>query len=357
MYRRRLHQREKIAFSFDSFLDVVTNVVGIIIRLILVAWVGGRSYSALMQREIDDGAMTTPAVNAALKADDDPLSAQIRATQQQLDAAKAKLQARLQELGLAEQRGRAVQAQLTSLSRERQTLDRQREDLAHTDSDKAKSMRLAALSMDELRQRQKQLLDDLKKLEAEPGPKKELRFRTPVSRSVEADEVFFECRGGRVTFIDLQAFLQEVRGTLDDRVAQLRTSWRVDDVTRPVGAFRLRYVIEREPDAVESFGGAGKPRSESGFRYGLTSWVVEPMTLQHGEARDAALQPSSDFRRLVDSLDPSTVVTFWVYPDSFALFRELRDYLYGRGLEVAGRPLTDDAPIAASRHGTSSRGQ
>ena len=32
-----------------SFLDVVANVIGIIIRLILVAWVGARSYTAAMQ--------------------------------------------------------------------------------------------------------------------------------------------------------------------------------------------------------------------------------------------------------------------------------------------------------------------
>ena len=42
MIRRRRPVRE-IAFSFDSFLDVVTNVVGIILRLILVAWVGARA--------------------------------------------------------------------------------------------------------------------------------------------------------------------------------------------------------------------------------------------------------------------------------------------------------------------------
>ena len=38
MIRRRRKVRE-IEFSFDSFLDVVANVVGIILRLILVAWV------------------------------------------------------------------------------------------------------------------------------------------------------------------------------------------------------------------------------------------------------------------------------------------------------------------------------
>src|ERR1700740_2756797 len=46
MLRRRRRTRE-IPFSFDSFLDVVANVVGIIIRLILVVWVGARSYSSL----------------------------------------------------------------------------------------------------------------------------------------------------------------------------------------------------------------------------------------------------------------------------------------------------------------------
>src|SRR5437763_11495614 len=49
MIRRRRPARE-IAFSFDSFLDVVANVVGIILRLILVAWVGARSYKAFHAR-------------------------------------------------------------------------------------------------------------------------------------------------------------------------------------------------------------------------------------------------------------------------------------------------------------------
>ena len=49
MIRRRRRQRE-IPFSFDSFLDVVANVCGIIIRLILVVWVGARSYNDFMAK-------------------------------------------------------------------------------------------------------------------------------------------------------------------------------------------------------------------------------------------------------------------------------------------------------------------
>ena len=47
MYRRRRQKRE-IPFSFDSFLDVVANVVGIIIRLILITWVGSKSYTGFV---------------------------------------------------------------------------------------------------------------------------------------------------------------------------------------------------------------------------------------------------------------------------------------------------------------------
>src|SRR5437764_6722554 len=51
MYRRRRPKRE-IAFSFDSFLDVVANVCGIIIRLILVAWVGARAYHTVEAQRV-----------------------------------------------------------------------------------------------------------------------------------------------------------------------------------------------------------------------------------------------------------------------------------------------------------------
>src|SRR5205807_2408818 len=58
MIRRRRRTRE-IPFSFDSFLDIVANVVGIIIRLILVVWIGARSYSSIQHMA------RTPAKSAA----------------------------------------------------------------------------------------------------------------------------------------------------------------------------------------------------------------------------------------------------------------------------------------------------
>ncbi len=45
--RRRPLKNQEIHFSFDSFPDLVTNVVGIIIRLILVTWVGAAGLLAV----------------------------------------------------------------------------------------------------------------------------------------------------------------------------------------------------------------------------------------------------------------------------------------------------------------------
>src|SRR5437773_6379854 len=89
MLRRRRRSRE-IPFSFDSFLDVVANVVGIIIRLILVVWVGARSYTSI-QILAKPKARMEPA--AALTVPEDPLERELARQRAEL----AELQARLLE--------------------------------------------------------------------------------------------------------------------------------------------------------------------------------------------------------------------------------------------------------------------
>src|SRR5262249_1053019 len=112
---------------------------------------------------------------------------------------------------------------------------------------------------------------------------------------------------------------------------------------------------ERERGLLDSL--SGVPES-GGFRYGVSDWQVEPILPNRGESAEAALADDSEFRQIVDRIDPQqTAGTFWIYPDSFSLFRRLRDFLYERDVVVAGRPLPDGIPIASSRRGSVSRGQ
>jgi hypothetical protein len=353
MYRRRRSNREKIAFSFDSFLDVVANVIGIVVRLILVAWVGARSYTATMQQTEEPPASVKdmPPPSAA----DDPVQSELERVRRELADARLRLLDQLGALQLAEQDAQGTRAHLSELEQQGRDVYEQANRLGSELVGKGSRARDTIASVEELRQRGRDVLKQIKAFEAAPRQTQVLRYHTPVSRAVHADEMFFECRGGRVTFIDLPAFLHEVHAGLQDRAAALKTQWQVSAVSSPVGAFRLRYTVEREKSALEGIGGGPVAGN---YRYGLSAWIVEPIADARGEPLEVALQKTSAFRRLVDHLDPQiTVVTFWVYADSFELFRRLRDHLYEREVEVAGRPLTDDAPISASRHGTASRGQ
>ena len=167
-----------------------------------------------------------------------------------------------------------------------------------------------------------------------------------MSRAVRSEELFFECKYGRVTYIDLPSFMQEVKASVEEVKEEMRSKPRVERTTPPVGPYRLRYVFERIGSVVDR------------GSFSLSAWEVEPMTLERGETLQRALAPKSEFRQLTDNLDSNlTVITFWVYPDSFEIFRHLRDHLYEQGLDVAGRPLPPGAPIAASKYGTASRGQ
>src|SRR5207302_3147584 len=130
----------------------------------------------------------------------------------------------------------------------------------------------------------------------------------------------------------------------------------VDDMAGPLGAFRLRYAIERLRSTAESIAGDGAP-GDGTFSYALTGWTLEPIAAGRGELLQAALATGSEFRRTADGLQPNqAVATFWVYPDSFPIYRALRDYLHARDVEVAGRPLTFGAAIAGSRNGSRSQG-
>src|SRR5437868_11331973 len=91
MYRRRRPQREKIFFSFDSFLDVVANVIGIIIRLILVAWVGARTYTVAMQFPEEAPPPGEVIELPPPRATDDPLTSKLELAKRELAEARIQL--------------------------------------------------------------------------------------------------------------------------------------------------------------------------------------------------------------------------------------------------------------------------
>lgn len=342
MIRRRRRARE-IIFGFDSFLDIVANVVGIIIRMILVVWVGARSYTSLQL--LNRPAPPPAAVEAVSQ--EDPLQRELEQRRRELADAQARLMEQLRQVGLLREGRVQGSRALACIDARRQAFEAEKAALDRPATEQPQ------IPLEDLRERSRRLREEIAALERQPSASQALRYRTPVSRPVQSEELIFECRGGRVAFIDVEALLQEVRRGMREKADLLRSRWQVSDVTPAVGPFRLRYTVERESGA-----GLPVPDGQSGFRYGVGSWAVEPIVPVRGETAEAALASGSEFRQIVDVLDPQqTVVTFCVYPDSFTLYRRLREYLHQREVEVAGRPLPAGIAIAGSRHGTLSRGQ
>jgi hypothetical protein len=355
MIRRRRPNKE-IQFSFDSFLDVVANVVGIILRLILVAWMGARTYKGppLPPLPAPPGVVEP----AALPAPRDPLADELEQQRALLAQAQAHLLEHLQACKDKKKEQEQVAGKVGELVKERKELEGERQKiLAQAREEQSRSSQELEMSMGEFRTRSRKILDQIETLRKSPVPKQALRYRTPVSQPLQTEELQLECQHGRVAILDVGGLLAEVQRVAREKTELLRTQGEVSDTTPPVGAFRLHYTLERERREVEAVMGGVLPGAQGGFRY-FIGWEAIPIREDRGETEEQALKPGSEFRRLLDNLDPNeTAVTLWVYPDSFPLYRKLRDYLHERDVVVAGRPIMVGALIAANRRGTASRGQ
>jgi hypothetical protein len=90
----------------------------------------------------------------------------------------------------------------------------------------------------------------------------------------------------------------------------------------------------------------------------LNEFKLLPVSPQMGETAEEAFAPASQFRSELAGVDPrETAITMWVYPDSFALFRELKRELFKVGFQVAGRPLPEGELIGGSPQGSRSVAQ
>jgi hypothetical protein len=351
MYRRRRPTRE-IAFSFDSFLDVVANVVGIIIRLILVVWVGARAYTGMVPPLPIDEPIAAVATDTADEETDDalpvpedpPLEKELEPQERELTELQKKLLEQVSLLQQARDQKSHTDSELEALAARKVELEKEARKFEQTAAKEGQQAQTAALSAEELRQRSRQLADDIKALQKLPSAKKELHYRTPVSEPLFSEQLMFECRNGRVTFIESAALLEEVKQDFATRSQEFFTKGSSTERTDPVGAFRVSYKVERSQGLVRGIS--------------VTEGVFEPVQESRGENEDAALSARSAFRQIADVIDPQqAAVTFWVYPDSFALYRRLRDYLYQKNVTVAARPLPSGSPIGWSKNGTASRGQ
>lgn len=96
----------------------------------------------------------------------------------------------------------------------------------------------------------------------------------------------------------------------------------------------------------------------AGGSVGLRWKLVPPEIEENGETVADALKPGSKFMYTLEKIDPEKdIVTFWIYPDGFPSFPLLKDAVYRLGFSIASRPLPEGMPISGSPEGQKSVAQ
>ena len=334
---RRPAQENRTDPGHDSFLDIVANIVGILIILVMVT--GLRVRNATVEAASADETLRAEA--AALEKEQASANSMRRDV---LDAAGKVQQLARERLLRQQERDRLatlVAAWEHKIEAHRCQLDgdaRRTFDLQVRLSD-------ARAELESLRQ------EHAVAQAADAPPIRIESLPTPLSKPVDGREAHFQLRGGHVVFIPLEELLEEFKEDARAKARTLLEQPELTDVVGPVGGFRLRYTLVRRQITDETAIAAGR----AGTYATLSRWTLIPMSGQLGEPLDVALGPSSRFRSALGQFNPArATITLWTYPDSFAEFRELKEELYRLGFSTAARPLPHDAPIGGSPEGTKS---
>ena len=328
----------------DSFLDIVANIVGILIILVIVTGLRVR--------------------NATVKAAsvDESVQTEVASLEQDRAAASSLRQEVLESA-----------AQIRDLTRERMLRQEERNLLAtvvaawehkirsHRDQLDAAAQETYDLRL-ELTDAKAQLeTTRLKRAAAEATqhpegtrPTRIESYPTPLSKRVDGQEAHFHLRAGCVTFIPLDELLREFKEDARQKAPRLLRDPELTETVGPTGGFRLRYTLERRQIIDDDSLAEGR----AGTYATLKHWTLIPTAGQLGEPVDTALAPGSRFRSSLAEFDPDqTTVTIWTYPDSFAEFRRLKKELYQLGFPAAARPLPHGVPIGGSPEGSKSAAQ
>jgi hypothetical protein len=344
MRQDRLQDEES---SQDSFLDVVANVVGVLI--ILVMLVGAQASHRLLMANVRPTAETAGASPEELEKLQQELTAQTRkaiASQQHVAELAAQV-TRLAVAAEAQDRHRielAMHRQVIEedLARRRSLLDDERQQ----EFDVQRELLQSQIKLDQLTQEHLALASSAEEVETiECVP-------TPLAKEVDIPSIHLRLRKGLVSIVPVEKLQEEFQVHAEGIRRRLQSSSQVVETFGPIDGYRAKLtVVKRSP-----VGGpiAGQRREN------VLETFVEflPVSEDIGQTVEQALLPGSVLHEYMESQRrQSPPVDVWLYTDSFGEFRPLKRALWEQGYSVAIRPLRPGDQIGASPYGSKSAAQ
>ena len=322
--------QETQAMGNDSFLDIVANMVGILIILVVVAGL-----------RVKDSPVAGPSPEPQPKPDTGQVErlaeAQRKARSVEADVARIVADLERHE-SILEARKLERSTLAYEVSRRKAILDKVQSAL----DDNQRKLLTRARELAEFEAKQVALEREL--VSASKQPKQVVgveHLPTPMSKTVYGDEVHLRLQEGLITPIPMDDLLQEIKSDLQRHAARLRDGGDTTSLAGPIDGFRLKYRVARHGQLVQ-----------------VTQFILVPMKHDLGDPLADAFRPGSHLMRVLNRHSPKrATITVWVYPHSFAEFRQLKKRLFEMGYAVAARPLPEGEPISGSPYGTRSAAQ
>jgi len=334
----------------DSFLDIVANLVGILIILVVVF---GAQIGETLTGRPSDQRLAAEEELLALEETLESLQRQwaqrqaesedwLRIDQQQ---ERLILQRRL-ERDLALRQLRSIQAELAQETQRLSQAEQQMLTLKQVRAEQA----------DEIRQLESELQAvRLANLEQEVQTKPEIieHYPTPIAKTVFGQEVHFQLRDNALVYVPFDELVLRLRNSWEVHAENLPTGHTTTESVGPIADFRLQYELSSHLKSVATPNGMIPRQVVS-----LTRFWLLPTRPGLGEPLQRLQQADSRFQQTLQRFQPDdTTVSVWVYPESYATFLEVRKLLIARGFRVAIWPLTADQRISGSPEGLRSTAQ
>jgi hypothetical protein len=337
---RKVNQAE--APGQDSFLDIVANLVGILIILVIV--IGVRAKDAML-----DVADTEVVQSELDKASKDAEAARRSAQAVEADILDLEAKINRQDLEIAFRRRERDKVQML-VAQVDQAIAERRDELSLAEQQRfdAQSAVLAA------RQELETVQVSLQVVQNSAAPVTVIEhLPTPMAKTVFGKELHFRLHQGRLAFVPWDEFVERLPAEVRQKVWRLKKQPELAETFGPIGGFWIRYTLKRVVYQHATGMGIAVQRGVE-----LEKFILIPVDEEMGEPLADALESDSQFRAILAANQAeATTITVWTYPDSFDEFRELKRFLFENKYLTASRPLSFDTPIGGSPHGTRSSAQ
>ena len=338
----RKHKNTEIELGGqDSFLDLVSNIVGILIILVMVAGIRAQFSSANASDPLE------PLADSQMLADLETQYEEMRTKEERTLQLRGNIEdLKTQSEIVAEQ----IQRQSTEYGALFDLMASVRAGMELAAEEKSQTFK-------EKIEHQRRLLETnarLEQIDREKAYYQQIRpqatvmenIPTPLSKQVgNGKEIHVRLLGGRIVYVPIVELIQQLRRNLfEDQNRYARQPTSIGKVG-PIENFELDFLLVAYEVPVPGID----------LQYGKIVSQREPL----GQPlREALASPQSEFRRKLSLFRRDIyTVTVWVYPDSFEEYQELKRFLHDLGYSVAARPMSMGDPISVSPHGTRSSTQ